>query len=170
MLERVKPNLVIYSRGALLLILVVTSSFDCQGQQNDLQWQYIPIDSTKQKWGDWDNPEWLRYFGADAGDINRDGLMDIVSGRYIYMNPGGDMTGNWERIVLDDNVDIIFTLNVDDDPYADLIVQALPMSIGMKPLISKEPYTKENLSLVFQPLAMSIVRDLKKHRSLRGAN
>ena len=87
---------------------------------------YLPIDSTKQKWGDWDEPEWLRYFGLDAGDVNRDGLQDILSGRYLYLNPGDDLTASWEKVVLDDNVDGIFLMDVDGDPFADIIAQALP--------------------------------------------
>ncbi len=89
-------------------------------------WQYIQIDSTKQMWGDWAEPEWLRYFGLDAGDVDRDGNMDIVSGRYIYHNPGGAMEGHWKRTVLDDNVDGILFLDADGDPYADIIAMALP--------------------------------------------
>lgn len=65
-------------------------------QQDRLpQWHYIQIDSSKQMWGDWDAPDWLRYFGLDFGDVNRDGNMDIVSGRYVYHNPGGAMEGKW---------------------------------------------------------------------------
>ena len=89
-------------------------------------WTYIQIDSTKQKWGDWADPEWLRYFGLDAGDIDRDGNIDIISGRYVYHNPGGSMQGVWKRTVLDDNVDAILFVDVDGDPYADIIAQALP--------------------------------------------
>ncbi|MEO0470465.1 MAG: VCBS repeat-containing protein, partial [Bacteroidota bacterium] len=87
---------------------------------------YIAIDSNKQKWGDWQPPDWLRYFGLDAGDLDRDGNLDILSGRYIYHNPGGDMSGAWRRSVLDDNVDGLFILDVDGDAYADLIAMALP--------------------------------------------
>lgn len=89
------------------------------------QWDYMVIDSTKQKWGDWNQPEWLRYFGLDAGDINHDGLLDIVSGRYVYHQPQQG-SQPWERTVLDDNVDGIFIMDVDGDPYADIIAQALP--------------------------------------------
>lgn len=89
-------------------------------------WTYVPIDSSKQKWGDWAQPEWLRYFGLDAGDVDRDGLLDVISGRYIYHNPGGAMSGNWQRTVLDDNVDGIFYTDVDDDAFADIIAMALP--------------------------------------------
>lgn len=89
-------------------------------------WTYIQIDSTKQKWGDWNDPDWLRYFGLDFGDVNRDGNIDIISGRYIYHNPGGSMDGLWQRTVLDDNVDAIFSIDADGDQYSDIIAQALP--------------------------------------------
>ncbi|MEO1010966.1 MAG: VCBS repeat-containing protein [Bacteroidota bacterium] len=90
------------------------------------EWHYIQIDSTKQMWGKWDAPDWLRYFGLDAADVNGDGNLDIVSGRYVYHNPGGAMEGHWRRTVLDDNVDAIFSMDVDGDPYADIIAMALP--------------------------------------------
>ncbi|RED92024.1 FG-GAP repeat domain-containing protein [Marinoscillum furvescens] len=87
---------------------------------------HITIDSTRQKWGDWEQPEWLRYFGADHGDINGDGLPDIAAGRYVYLNPGGTLEAPWQRVVLDDNVDVIFVTDIDGDPFADLIAQHLP--------------------------------------------
>jgi hypothetical protein len=89
-------------------------------------WTYVSLDSVKQKWGDWADPEWLRYFGLDFADVNQDGKKDVVSGRYIYLNPGGMLDGPWQRMVLDDNVDAIFALDVDGDPFADIIAQALP--------------------------------------------
>lgn len=96
--------------------------------QSDIQenWHYIEVDSTKQMWGDWNEPDWLRYFGLDAGDVDRDGNLDIISGRYVYHNPGGSMEGHWKRTVLDDNVDGILFMDVDGDPYADIIAMALP--------------------------------------------
>ncbi len=89
-------------------------------------WQYILIDEQKAKWGDWDKPNWLRYFGLDMGDVNGDDYLDIISGRYVYHNPGGDMGGTWDRIELPQNVDAILFLDVDGDDRKDLIAQALP--------------------------------------------
>ncbi len=109
-----------FNRYSLVMVLLLLPLF------LTAQWEYIQIDSTKQKWGDWAQPEWLRYFGLDAGDVNRDGCVDILSGRYVYHNPCGDMTGVWQRSVLDDNVDGILFLDVDDDVYADIIAMALP--------------------------------------------
>ena len=115
-----KTRFVIY-----VIILSLASPVLSQGNHAK-NWTYIATDSTKQKWGDWAKPDWLRYFGLDAGDMDRDGDLDILSGRYLYRNPGGDMERPWERIVLDDNVDGIFIMDVDDDPFCDLIAQALP--------------------------------------------
>jgi len=104
------------------LLLLFSMSF----AQSVNDWQYIQIDSQKGKWGDWDDPNWLRYFGLDMGDVNGDGYLDILSGRYIYHNPGGDMSGSWQRTDLGQNVDGILQLDVDGDVYADVIAQALP--------------------------------------------
>ena len=111
----------------LFLLLFTLCYGDLRAQVFDAQnWTYVPIDSNKQKWGDWADPEWLRYFGLDAGDVDRDGQVDVISGRYVYHNPGGDMTKAWKRTVLDDNVDGIFYTDVDNDALADIIAMALP--------------------------------------------
>lgn len=115
---------IILKRGLLAVLLI---SFTTAAQDDSFgSWSYIEIDSTKQMWGDWDQPDWLRYFGLDSGDVDNDGNMDIISGRYIYHNPGGAMEGVWKRTVLDDNVDGILFMEVDKDPYADIIAMALP--------------------------------------------
>lgn len=109
-------------------LLLVSFSFGFLSAQTFDQdnWTYVPIDSNKQKWGDWNEPQWLRYFGLDAGDVDRDGYLDVISGRYVYHHPGDDMTKPWRRTTLDDNVDGIFYTNVDDDDWADIIAMALP--------------------------------------------
>jgi hypothetical protein len=47
------------------------------------------VDDARGRWGDWDEPEWLRYFGLDARDVDGDGHAEILSGRYLYRSPGG---------------------------------------------------------------------------------
>ena len=89
-------------------------------------WTYIEVDNKRGKWGDWDEPKWLRYFGLAMDDVDGDGYKDIVAGRYFYRNPGGDMTGRWSRIMFDANVDAMLILDVDGDEFADAIVEALP--------------------------------------------
>lgn len=89
-------------------------------------WTYIEVDSKRAKWGDWNEPEWLRYFGLSMADVTGDGYKDVVSGRYFYRNPGDDMTGRWERIDFGFNVDGILFVDVDGDNFGDIIAEALP--------------------------------------------
>lgn len=89
-------------------------------------WTYIEVDNNRAKWGDFDEPEWLKYFGLSAFDATGDGYQDVVAGRYFYRNPGGDMTGKWERVDFGFNVDGILFVDIDGDEYADVIAEALP--------------------------------------------
>jgi len=89
-------------------------------------WTYLEIDSEREKFGDWDEPEFLRYFGLQAFDLDRDGYRDIVSGRYYYLNPGHDMSGEWTRGDFGWNVDGMLALDVDGDRFADVIAESLP--------------------------------------------
>ncbi len=59
-------------------------------------------------------------------DINKDGYKDIISGRYFYLNPGGNMEGKWTRSDLGMNVDGYLFVDIDGDEYADVIAEALP--------------------------------------------
>lgn len=113
-------------RQFLFLNMLVALQVNFVVQASETNWTYIPVDDAKQKWGDWDEPEWLRYFGLDFGDVDRDGNIDIISGRYVYHNPGGNMENAWARTMLDENVDAIFAIDADGDPFMDIIAQALP--------------------------------------------
>ncbi|MBL8055046.1 MAG: VCBS repeat-containing protein [Anaerolineales bacterium] len=84
-------------------------------------WTYIAADTTRGAWGNWDAPNWLRYFGLGFADVTGDHYLDIVSGRYFYRNPGGDMAGPWPRVDLGLNIDGLLFVNVDGDVYGDLI-------------------------------------------------
>jgi hypothetical protein len=35
--------------------------------------------------------------GMDVGDLDGDGDLDIAANGYVFMNPGGDLTGEWRR-------------------------------------------------------------------------
>lgn len=50
-------------------------------------WTYIRIDDSRQKWGDWAEPEWLRYFGLDAADADLDGDLDLVGPAWDHYAP-----------------------------------------------------------------------------------
>jgi hypothetical protein len=95
-------------------------------------WTHVLIDDSRARWGDFAEPEWLRYFGLDARDLDGDGDLDLVSGRYVYRNPGGDMSGPWERLDLGANVDGMLLPDVDGDDRADVIAQALPEVIWLE--------------------------------------
>ena len=65
----------------------------------------------------------MRTFGLAFADVNHDGKLDIASGPFVYLNPGGDMTGHWDQIALPDGAHAFATLDVDGDNLADLIAQ-----------------------------------------------
>lgn len=90
------------------------------------QWTYVQVDDQKPKWGDFDEPSWLRYFGLAVGDVNLDGLADIVSGRTVYLNPGDGMTGSWEKLDLGQNADGCLLVDTTGDGQLNIIAQALP--------------------------------------------
>ena len=87
-------------------------------------WTYIEVDSAKAMWGEFDAPEWLRYFGLAAGDLNGDGMLDLVSGRNAYLNPGGDMSGSWTKLDLGRNADANLIIEHDGAPA--ILAEALP--------------------------------------------
>jgi hypothetical protein len=90
------------------------------------KWTYIEVDDSRGKWGDFDEPKGMKYFGLSAFDVTGDGFKDIVSGRYFYRNPGSDMTDKWDRIDLGFNVDAYLFTDVDGDEFADVVAEALP--------------------------------------------
>jgi len=116
------------TKSIIFLCILFLSVFAANAQQTlplD-QWHYIQVDSAREKWGDLDEPEWLRYFGLDVSDINKDGYLDIVSGRFFYLNPGGDMIKNWQRTDFGMNLDGYLFVDIDGDEFSDVIALALP--------------------------------------------
>lgn len=90
------------------------------------QWTYIQVDDARGMHTVPGGAGWWKAFGLALGDISNDGLGDIVSGEYYYINPGGDMTGKWTRGTFPIEVDATLLIDIDGDEYADVIGQALP--------------------------------------------
>ncbi len=89
-------------------------------------WTYIEIDSTKAKWGNFDEPEWLRYFGLASGDVDGDGDLDIITGRNVYLNPGADLAGPWAKEDLGRNVDANLFVGEVGGVERGILAEALP--------------------------------------------
>lgn len=88
------------------------------------QWQYIQVDDSRVRW-----QGSLAYFGLGWGDLTGDGYLDLVSGRYFYRNPGGDMSAApWSRVEFSvgANVDASLVVDVDGDAYGDVIASTGP--------------------------------------------
>ncbi len=88
------------------------------------EWTYIQVDDSRTRWGGG-----YAYFGLGCGDLNGDGLLDIVSGNYYYPNPGGDMTSApWPRVTFDigANIDASLVVDVDGDAFGDVIASTGP--------------------------------------------
>jgi len=67
--------------------------------------------------------EHRRTFGLGFGDVNADGRDDIVSGAFAYLNPGGDLSGSWDRHPLPDGMEAFGVLNVSDGAPVGVIAQ-----------------------------------------------
>lgn len=76
-------------------------------------WTYIAVDKQKTD----------AAFGLAFSDLDGDGRLDIVSGRYWYRNPGGDLTGTWQRHEIHRTSDAMLALDVDGDGRPDVIAQ-----------------------------------------------
>ncbi len=77
------------------------------------QWTYKEVD----------NSRGAASFGLDMMDVTGDGYGDIVSGRYFYRSPGGNLNATWTRVTLPGDVDAVLFVNVDDDDRPDVIAQ-----------------------------------------------
>lgn len=77
-------------------------------------WKYIPIDDNRPD-------SQMGMMGLVFSDVNQDGYADIIAGSYLYINPEGQLDEPWNRSELPENIDVYFSVNVDDDDSSDLI-------------------------------------------------
>ena len=83
----------------------------CSVQSNSTQWQRWVIDQ-KRPWG---------AVFVDAGDLDGDGRIDIVSGGWWYRNPGG-LNCRWIRKAIGSGVNnLAMLLDVDGDGHLDVL-------------------------------------------------
>ncbi len=59
--------------------------------------------------------------GLCFADIDRDGRVDVVSGGHWWRNPGGDLSGAWQRTEVDAEADLHFAVDIDHDAHQDLL-------------------------------------------------
>ncbi len=109
-----------FALGLFLTVSLISQSIPVD------QWTYIEIDSARELIQPMGGPDWLRSFGLDAADINHDGFKDITSGKYFYLNPGGDMSRPWKRTEFRFAFDTYLFVDVDGDQLADIIAEDLP--------------------------------------------
>jgi len=89
------------------------------------KWTYIQVDDSRTRRPDKSQGDgW--WFGLAMGDLTGDGFQDIVSGKWFYRNPGGAMAARWSRIEMHEKADAMVIVDVDGDPYGDVIAESLP--------------------------------------------
>ncbi len=115
----------------LLILISFTGIIYSQTIPTD-QWTYISIDTTREMMHPAGGPDWLRSFGIDATDINKDGYKDIICGKYFYLNPGADMSRKWNRTAFGFAYDGYQFVDVDGDQMADIIAEDLPHVIWLE--------------------------------------
>jgi hypothetical protein len=103
---------------------VLAASLRTWGDSRARGWTYIRVDSARPH----------QSFGLAWGDFRGSGYQDAVSGPYFYRSPAGDLTGNWSRVTLPEEVDAMLVLDVDSDGQPDIIAEKLPNVYWLKPL------------------------------------
>lgn len=117
-------------KTAILLLFGFGVVFNLKSQLPVNQWEMIVVDSTRSLFNE-DGHNRSLGLGAEAYDVsrhgrritvmNRDGYLDIFSGNYYYRNPGGNMTGSWERFEFEPGVYGLLFFKVNDDDIDEIL-------------------------------------------------
>jgi hypothetical protein len=90
-------------RIAITLLLPIAASAAPPGPRPLDRWTYIQVDDARGKWGDFDKPDWLKYYGLDARDVDADGDLDVIAGRYFYVLVTCEHKGKDKRLFVLEN-------------------------------------------------------------------
>ena len=103
----------------VLFLSIGIDSSQCKNLSLD-KWTYIQVDDERTRYDGRTQGDGF-WFGLGMGDATGDGNLDVVSGKWFYRNPGGNMEARWERSNFPDSIDALLILNVDGDAYGDVI-------------------------------------------------
>ncbi len=92
-----------------------------------------------------------RAFGLAFGDLDRDGRIDVATGRSWYRNPGSLPADDWAAVDLGPGLDAMLILDVDDDGRLDLVAQGEPGS-GQVPIVWLIPNDEQATSFTPIPI------------------
>lgn len=90
------------------------------------RWTYLTLDDSRTRRPDKPRSDAGWWFGLAMGDLTGDRYPDLVSGRWFYRNPGGDLSGKWSRVTMHAGADAMLIVDVDEDSLGDVIAESLP--------------------------------------------
>ena len=89
------------------------------GQPDSKPWKHVQIASGLNKASE--STASIPIHNLQIGDINRDGLPDVIAGNSLFLNPIDNPGEAWKRIVPDDAIESLFMMTVNGDGNPDLI-------------------------------------------------
>jgi FG-GAP-like repeat len=96
-----------------------------------------------------------RTFGLGFADVNDDGVDDIIAGPSVYLNPGADMTADWERLSLPSGMHAFGAAQLTNEGPLELLAQRSDDELELHALTRRgtEGWTWRSRHLGSVPLA-----------------